>query len=233
MNKFFTKGAVLGLLIATFAVSSSLTFAADTGTSSTSTQSNFQERFAHHEEREQEREKIRTAVESGDYAAFQAAAVNSPLEGKIDSQAKFDKLVEAKKLRESGDHEGAKAIMDELGIKPPRGHMGGEGMHEGRDGKGGEMKAAIESGDYEAFKALVDDSHFAGIIDTQAKFDKLVEACKLKDSGDNEGAKAIMDELGVKPPQGNMGHGRGGRGGMMHHFDDDDQEYQRGPQKNQ
>jgi hypothetical protein len=44
----------------------------------------------------------------------------------IDSETDFTKLVEAHELREAGDHDGARAIMEELGLEG-RGGFGGFG----------------------------------------------------------------------------------------------------------
>ncbi len=79
-----------------------------------------------------EREAVRAAVEANDYEAFKTAVTNSPMATEIDTAEKFAKLVEAHELRENGDLDGAKAIMEELGLKGP--HMGGQGMGGGRGG---------------------------------------------------------------------------------------------------
>ncbi len=206
MEKLFTKGSLLALLVTAFTVTGSIAFAASDASGA---------RMGNHQEMRQAHEQVETAVENGDFAAFKTATANSPMAGVIDTQEEFNKLVEAHTLKEAGDKDGAKAIMDELGIKPPMGMKGGmPGMHGDKDGKGAEVKAAIENGDYASFQALVSESKFAGVIDTEEKFNKLVEACALHEAGDNEAAKAIMDELGVKPPTKGAfkGNGRGHHG---------------------
>lgn len=73
------------------------------------------------------RGQIHTIIESGDYEAFKTLTAGHPFGEKI-TQEQFVKLQEAHELRASGDHEGARAIMDELGLKPP--HRGiHKGMH--------------------------------------------------------------------------------------------------------
>ena len=67
-------------------------------------------------------EAIRTAVENNDYDAFVAATEGTPM-ADIDADT-FAKMVEAHNLREAGDHEGARALMEELGIKHMKGHKG-------------------------------------------------------------------------------------------------------------
>jgi hypothetical protein len=58
---------------------------------------------------------VRTAIVNDDYAAFRTAA-GEGLTSKIDTQADFQKLVEANNLRKAGDRKGAHAIMKELGF---------------------------------------------------------------------------------------------------------------------
>jgi len=75
-----------------------------------------------HQERH---DAVRVALENNDYAAFQSAVAGTPLADEVTAE-NFSKFVEAHKLMESGDHEGAKTIMDELGIKGPKGDHGPE-----------------------------------------------------------------------------------------------------------
>lgn len=74
-------------------------------------------------------EAIKSAVEANDYAAFQAAVADSPLAESVDTAEKFARFVDAHKLMESGDREGAQAIFEALGIE--RGPMGDKGKHGG------------------------------------------------------------------------------------------------------
>ena len=67
-------------------------------------------------EREERREDIKAAIEAEDYAAFTAAVGVGRLAEKITSEAQFDTLVEAHALRAEGDKEGARELLDELGI---------------------------------------------------------------------------------------------------------------------
>jgi len=85
------------------------------------------------EAREAAQEVVRTALESSDYDAFMTAIADTPLADVIDSEADFQTFVEAHALREDGDHEGAQALLSELGLERPeggkRGHRGfGPGM---------------------------------------------------------------------------------------------------------
>lgn len=66
-----------------------------------------------------------TAIENNDYNAWATAVAGTSIAEKIDS-SNFSQFVEAQNLRESGDHEGARTIMEGLGIeKPHKGKKGG------------------------------------------------------------------------------------------------------------
>lgn len=85
--------------------------------------------------REASYKAIETAVTNNDYAAFTTAVANTPLADTIDTEAEFAKFVEAHALREAGDHDGARAILEELGMPtPPGDEMGGPGGHHGGRG---------------------------------------------------------------------------------------------------
>lgn len=88
------------------------------------TQAEADEKQAKHAERKAVREAARTAIENNDYSAWATAVAGTPRADKVDATT-FSKLVEAHSLREAGDHEGAKAIMQELGFKKPHGKHGG------------------------------------------------------------------------------------------------------------
>lgn len=77
---------------------------------------------AHHE-------AIHTALRTNDYAAFTKAIAQmpKPADAPEITEAVFAKMVEAEKLRQSGDRAGAQAIMKELGFKA---------FHQGKGGRG-------------------------------------------------------------------------------------------------
>ncbi len=78
-------------------------------------------------------EAVRVALQNNDFAAFTAAVAGSPLAGEVTAE-NFAQFAEAHRLMERGDKQAAKAIMDTLGITPPRHGKGGmKGMesHEG------------------------------------------------------------------------------------------------------
>jgi len=63
-----------------------------------------------------------------------------------------------------------------------------------------EMREALDNADYDAFRTVLENSFpLLKVYNDESLFDKLVEAHQLKEAGDLEGAKEIMDELGIKP----------------------------------
>ena len=91
-------------------------------------------REQHREQMREHKAAVRDAVESNDYEAFVEAVEGTPMADVIDSEDDFTKLVEAHSLREAGDYEGAKTIMEELGFD--KGDRGPGGFGKGRHGFG-------------------------------------------------------------------------------------------------
>ncbi len=87
------------------------------------------ERKAKMLERQGNREAVRVAVENNDYEAWSTAVASTPMASKVTAE-NFVKIVEAHALREAGDHEVARAIMQELGFDKG-------GMHGGKMGHRG------------------------------------------------------------------------------------------------
>lgn len=94
------------------------------------TQEEADARLAKQAEHKAHMDASRTALENNDFDAFSAAVAGTPMETKVDAKT-FAKMVEAHNLREAGDHEGARAIMDAIGIHPdgPMGDHGPRGEH--------------------------------------------------------------------------------------------------------
>lgn len=67
----------------------------------------------------------RTAVTNNDYAAFKDAIGDSKLSQKVENEADFGKLVQAQALYKAGNVEGAKNLLNELGIN----HVGVIAQH--------------------------------------------------------------------------------------------------------
>lgn len=105
---------------------------------------------------------------------------------------------EAKELRESGDKEAARNVLEEAGIDESVMEKLRDIMKE----KHSAVKAAVEKNDFAAFKVAVADSPLAEIIDTEAEFAKFVEAHTLMKNGNGDEAKTIFDDLGLKRPEG-------------------------------
>ncbi|MBD3244457.1 MAG: hypothetical protein GF335_00500 [Candidatus Moranbacteria bacterium] len=154
---------------------------------------------------------IRESIEQKDYESF-VQAIDKQIEelSSLKSRENFEKLQQAHELRQSGDYEQAREIIQEMGIDFPR--MGkGIGI-KNRVGNHRELRQIIEQGDYEKFQEAVQDKKISEIIDSQEKFEKLVKAHNLREKGDHEQAQEIMDELGLRPRgpgPGNRGHGNG------------------------
>ena len=100
-------------------------------------------------------------------------------------------------------HEEARTVLEKAGVDIQAMHKAGR---EERGARHEEMEKVMESGDYQAFLKLVGDRPMADDI-TEAKFNKMAEAHELMESGDREGAREIMDELGI----GGKGFGGPGR----------------------
>lgn len=118
-------------------------------------------------------------------------------------------IEDAFEIRQTAEAE-ATAVLDAAGVDREAMH---EAMHEYRDVQREAFDAALEANDYEAFAELVANTPMADDL-TQEVFAKLVEAHTLREAGDDDGARAIMEalktDLGV---EGFPGFGPGGRGG--------------------
>ena len=120
---------------------------------------------------------------------------------------------QAHEVREASREE-ARAILENAGIDEEVMQNVREARHEWKKQHREQMNSVLESGDYSAFLEAVADTHLAEVVDTEAEFEKFMEAHELRVSGDHEGARAIMDELGIekKGGFGKGGHGKEGFG---------------------
>jgi hypothetical protein len=116
-------------------------------------------------------------------------------------------LEEAAAIREAA-HEEAAQVLEDAGIDETKMREIHTAMREAHQESFAAVKTAIENNDYTAFTAAVADSPMAEAIDSETDFTKLVEAHELREAGDHDGARAIMEELGLE--------GRGGFGGFGH-----------------
>lgn len=163
-----------------------------------------------------DREAIMEALDNADYQSWYDLTKGSPNGDEILSvinEDNFSKLVEAHKLRESGDFEGAKAIMDDLGLPEMGGPRGGHEKNENMEA----VKSALDNNDYNAWlTAIAEMPKFEEIksIINESNFNQMVEIHQLIQGGDVEGAKKIADELGISDLMP-FGRGMGGMRGDM------------------
>lgn len=138
-----------------------------------------------------------------------ASAFNSDLLQKAGlKDEQISAFEEAKKLREAGDNDAARDVLEEAGID-------GDVMERLRDTMHGEHEAAqtaVENNDYDAFLKAIEGSPLADIINTKEEFTSFVEAHNLMKNGDRDAAKEIFDELGIKGPRDGEHGGRMGDG---------------------
>ncbi len=117
-------------------------------------------------------------------------------------------LEQVRELHKQGKRDEARALLESAGLPARplmikfRAHPGDEKMREHHEA----VQEAIKNGDFAAFQELTKDAPFADKID-ETMFAKMVEASKLHETGDHEGAKAVLDEAGLKPfhPHQKMG----------------------------
>lgn len=123
------------------------------------------------------------------------------------SDTQRDVLEESRELRQDGDWEAARELVENAGIDIPRFRRGpaSEEMMEKHEA----VRLAIENDDYDSFLELTEDSPMQVEI-SEDDFNKIVEAHALRVAGDYDGARKIMEDSSL-----NIGVGRMlGRGGM-------------------
>jgi len=103
-------------------------------------------------------------------------------------------LEEIRELRKQGDIEGAKKLAEENGLP----EVGRKFKGKFNKGKVEDVRNAIESNNYSAFITAIAGNPEKEKI-TREVFSKIVEAHNLKIKGDDEGARTIMNEIGIKP----------------------------------
>ena len=130
----------------------------------------------------------RSAMEAGDYAAWQEAV-------EARHQERMNSMTEEKFAEMQAHH----AAMAEKRAE--------------RDASREALHAAVEAGDYAAWAEAVGDRPIAEVV-TADNFDTLVAMHNAKMSGDMETAKQLADELGIERGPGRHGRGFGGERGM-------------------
>ncbi|MCB9809270.1 hypothetical protein H6776_02615 [Candidatus Nomurabacteria bacterium] len=148
-------------------------------------------------------DEARKLRDSGDFEEAQTlveeAGIEMPVRGEHDkdrpelTDEQKDILDQAHGLMNNGDTEAAKKLLADNDIDMPM-----RGMH--KDNEEHEaVKAAIEAGDYTAFKEATADAPVEMDLNEE-QFQGMVEAHKLRESGDFEAARALMDELDLPQP---------------------------------
>ena len=157
-----------------------------------------------------------------------ASAFSSNMLEKIDVDLSSDQITaleEAHELRQEGaERDEIKEILEEAGIDNETMQEVRKAAHEYRSEVREAVKEAIENEDFNAFREAVVDTPRADLINSEADFDKLLEAHELRAAGDREGAKEIMSELGFEKHKG-LGKKDGMRG--HGHFNDNAERLQR------
>lgn len=110
--------------------------------------------------------------------------------------------------------EKSEALLESVGLDREKMKELHSEMMENRKVEMEKVRSAIETKDYEAFKLAVGYTKMAEAIDSEAKFNQLVEAHELREAGKHDEAREIMEELGL-PGKFGKGMGEHGRGGMM------------------
>ena len=145
-----------------------------------------------------------------------ASAFNSDMLEKLEldlSSTQISALEEAHELRQDGaEREEIKELLEDVGLEREDMQEIREAAREYKQDHREAVRAAIEAGDYDAFNDAVGGGPLADAIESEDDFDLLVEAHELREAGDKEAAKEIMDELGIERPGGHRGGEKGGRG---------------------
>jgi len=108
------------------------------------------------------------------------------------SEEQIEILQEAKELKQNGDHEGARELIEQSGIELSKHH---EQRSQEIIEKHKEIREAIENDDFELFLELTEESNREIEVDEEV-FNKIVEAHSLRVEGDHEGARELMKEIG-------------------------------------
>lgn len=139
-----------------------------------------------------------------------ASAFNSDRLDQIDvdlSDTQVAALEEAHELREDGaTRDEVHAVLEEAGLDQEAMEEIRTAMHELRDERHEAVEEAVKANDYDAFVAAIAGTPLADVIDSEADFDKFVDAYELREAGDYTAAREIMDELGIERGAG-AGHG--------------------------
>ena len=134
------------------------------------------------------------------------SAFNSDILEKLDinlTDTQIEALEEAHELRRDGaDRAEIKEMLEDVGISRETMKEIHTAMRQHRGEVKEAIKVAIKAEDYEAYQNAVADTPHADIINSEDDFNLLVEAHKLREAGNYEGAWEIMSELGFEKRKG-------------------------------
>lgn len=121
-------------------------------------------------------------------------------------QAAFEEAREVRDTSRVQAHE----VLENAGINDERMAEIHDAMRVTRDANQTAMDQMLKDGDYEAFLEAVEGTPMENVVTSKSDFEKFVEAHELRQAGDFEEAQEIMEDLGLEPPQGGRGFGKGG-----------------------
>lgn len=140
-------------------------------------------------ERRGERQEMRRDVRAGVRGDIKEAREDFRQE-LTDEQV--DILEESRELFESGDKEGARALLDDAGIVSPRMEVRQEILEQHTA-----IKDAIEAGDYEAFQQALAGTPFDQVEISEEQFNQMQEVHSLIKGGEFQEARELAQELGL------------------------------------
>jgi uncharacterized protein YgbK (DUF1537 family) len=120
---------------------------------------------------------------------------------------------EAHELRIEGDREAAREVIVDAGIDQDTLESVREAMKEHRQETRTAISEAVEDEDYDAFQEAIEGTPLADLITSEDDFELFVEAHELREAGDKEAAKEIMEDLGFEGKMHKGGHDGERKGG--------------------
>ncbi len=135
-------------------------------------------------------ERVQDAIRNNDFKAFAQAKESCPIAQRIDNKKDFEAIKLAHDLRAEGKYKEARNVLEYAGIE----HPGRKVMKHKRDV---DVRNAIEKGNWEEFTIAARKKAIATKIDTEEKFNLMVEAHELRVEGRYEEAHEIMQDLGM------------------------------------
>jgi hypothetical protein len=119
-----------------------------------------------------------------------------------------DAFSEAKKLKRSGDVEGARDLLVGAGITDETIESMRKAAHESRQA----LHDAIDDKDFAAFREAVKGTPLYDLVTSEEDFKLFLTAHDLKKEGKSDEAQVIFDDLGIAPKDKSMREGRGFKG---------------------